>query len=1777
MRIIGFLVFVNLAFTGRAQVPGLEWVKNTEGSSGSYTAGQSIVTDLSGNVYSSGYFYGTVDFDPDAVATHNVTSAVGAGFILKVDMNGDFLWVQTMENTIAFSIAIDGTGDVFVTGGLYDNSNFGSFALSTNGGSDIFISKLASDGTFQWAKNVGGANDDSGNGIATDNSGDVYVTGSFGGTNVGFGSITMSSYEDSEDIFVSKLDTDGDFLWARYVGGDASDVGKGIATHAGHVYITGSFNYPTDSNIEFDPAGGGPFSLSFAGNQDIFVINLDNTGNFIWAKSMGGTGSESGNSIAIDGSGNIYTTGSFYETADFDPDPVDVFELERTGNPEDIFVSKLDPSGNFVWAKAFNGQGADSNGVGYSITTNTSDDVFISGYFAGTVDFDPDATTTSYIASTSGSAFVCKLTSSGDFIWADSFGGQGNNIAASIHTDDSGNAYVTGYFYDVNGDPIDFAPGSCVLNLYATDQSLFIQKIGTSPSVCGDITIDLQPVSQTVCVGAIVTFVVNASGTTNITYQWQVEMDDGDGGLYWNDISDGGSFSGTNTNILTVNTVISGQGYLRCLISGDLASDEISDEVFLAVGPNTPFVSASGFVHCGPGKVTISALGGVNGQYRWYTQASGGSPIAGEFNSTYITPVLTSATTYYVSLNNGSCESSRVPVQVAISTCQPQPGFVWAQGFGTGDMTNGTSEGDAILVDGDGNILVSGYFQGTIDFDNGPGTANLTAVGYDAYLMKLTPTGTFLWAKSFGGPSLDYGGKISLDAAGNIYMMSSFQGTADFDPGTPVVSLTTAAGSPANKADIAISKFDRDGNFIWVRQIGGASDEFMADLRADAAGNVYATGSFRQVSGNTKFGSQSTPTFTLTALGANSTDIFFTKLDASGTFLWAGNIGANIATGANFLSDAGISIDIDGSGNAYINGRISGPATVDFNPGTGTANQNISVDGAAFLLKLNSTGVYQNHYLVDNASGNAVRVDASNNIYITGAFTGTVDLDPGVGVFNGTGNGANYVTKLNSSGNFVWGKVFQPNSAGASVLFYDLAFDGSGNIYSTGYFTATTDFDPGPLNESRGLNGLSILNTFTLKLNSSGDFNWVTTMRRISGSITSATPGGITVNSAGDVYITGRYARGVDFDPGSCEFGLTNVNGSNIFISKLSPGLPIFCIDTHPSNISTCNNTTATFSVSATTDYPILYRWQKFNTATSLFEDISDTGGYSGTTTSMLTVNTAGNFGVGDYRCKIYGDRTGDGYSNAASLSLSGAIGPVAVGASSCFNTSFILTASGGLEGQYRWYDVATGGTALTGEINSTFTTPLLSATTSYYVSIFNGCESARTAVTATISAAPAAPTTTPDSACSGFAITLTATGGVNGQYRWYDVASGGTAQTGETNSTFTKPSLSATTSYFVSINNGFCESTRTEAVATIVSLPAAPLATGASRCGPGSVPLTSSGGTSGQYRWYTSASGGTPISGEVIGTYTTPSLATTTSYYVTINNGSCESTRTMVTATINTSPAAPTTMGATGCTSSTFTLSAAGGTAGQYRWYSVSSGGIAIAGAVNNTFTTPVLTTATSYYVAINDGTCESLRSIVTAIVQPCTTNQPPAIAPTTVEASIDGVVTVSLLNLLSDPDNNLDLSSLEVIVQPASGAKASIDAQRNLILDYTGISFSGTEKLMLKICDLLGACVQKEITISVLGDIVVYNGMSPNDDGDNDIFYIQYIEAIEETKTNRVSIYNRWGDLVFSVSDYDNKTRVFKGLNNNGNEIPSGTYFYKIEFSSGKETKSGYLSLKR
>ena len=301
--------------------------------------------------------------------------------------------------------------------------------------------------------------------------------------------------------------------------------------------------------------------------------------------------------------------------------------------------------------------------------------------------------------------------------------------------------------------------------------------------------------------------------------------------------------------------------------------------------------------------------------------------------------------------------------------------------------------------------------------------------------------------------------------------------------------------------------------------------------------------------------------------------------------------------------------------------------------------------------------------------------------------------------------------------------------------------------------------------------------------------------------------------------------------------------------------------------------------------------------------------------------------------------------------------------ATRCGTGSVILQATASA-GSTIWYSAPTGGTPLA--TTNSFTTPSISATTTYYVEASTGsCTSSpRTAVVATINNVPTITSTTPASRCDAGSVTLQATAS-NGTLSWYDAPSGGTAL--GTGTSFTTPSISVSTNFYVESTDGTCTSTRTAVLATINITPSITSTVPSQVCDSGTVTLGATA-NAGTLNWYSNATGGSVLgSGN---SFTTPSISTTTTFYVEAVNGSCISVRVPVIATVNTTPTITSTTDATICGQGGGTLIATP-SAGTVYWYSVATGGTPFFTGTN----LPVSGGSYTFYAeAINNG-CVSAR----------------------------------------------------------------------------------------------------------------------------------------------------------------------------------------------------------
>jgi len=345
---------------------GWEWAKQTTGLKDETC--ESITVDGQGNQYITGNFSGTGVFGANSINSAGETDI----FIAKLDSTGKFLWAKRAGGAyydFSNSIISDPNGNLFITGTFAGTATFGAINLTSEGSSDLFVAKLDASGNFLWAKRAGGNNNERGKSITLDNSGNLYVTGDFRDTTM-IGQTTMIS-SGSYDAFIAKLDAGGNYVWAKKIGGNSYDFGRSIIVDKNdNLYVTGDFS---------STANFGSTTLTSAGESDMFVTKLNSAGNFLWAKKAGSTTwDDVGNSIAIDDSSNLYVTGHFGGFAAFGTNTI------NSSGSKDMFIAKLNSAGDFLWAKKAGGSSDDS---GNDLVVDGSGNQFVIGTFYNSATF----------------------------------------------------------------------------------------------------------------------------------------------------------------------------------------------------------------------------------------------------------------------------------------------------------------------------------------------------------------------------------------------------------------------------------------------------------------------------------------------------------------------------------------------------------------------------------------------------------------------------------------------------------------------------------------------------------------------------------------------------------------------------------------------------------------------------------------------------------------------------------------------------------------------------------------------------------------------------------------------------------------------------------------------------------------------------------------------------------------------------------------------------------------------------------------------------------------------------------------------------------------------------------------------------------------------------------------------------------------------------------------------------------------------------------------------
>lgn len=384
-----------------------------------------MARDASGNLYTAGYFTNQVEFGT-SINYSSTSFGIPDIFIQKSNSSGTVQWATKaggVGSDRALSIALDASGNSYITGFYFGQATFGTITLSAvSGGKDCFIAKLDASGNFVWAVSCGGSLADIGNGISVDPSGNIFVAGQFEGTAI-FGSQTFSSMVNpntnlpSIDIFISKLDNNGNFLWTKHGAAEYTDRALDVVcNNSGEAYICGQFS----DTIQFTNTYNNQVMNS------IWLMKVDAAGNELWFRRASGTYSIA-YSLALDASQNVYMTGDYQGQLAFFGPPINFITDNYTYR---VFLAKYSPSGNFIWASS---SSSNSDVSSRCVAVDPNNDPYILGEFACTMNDYSDV----YGPGTFNNIgyqdlFVTKFNSSGTFQWSRNFGGPGTDQAHGL-------------------------------------------------------------------------------------------------------------------------------------------------------------------------------------------------------------------------------------------------------------------------------------------------------------------------------------------------------------------------------------------------------------------------------------------------------------------------------------------------------------------------------------------------------------------------------------------------------------------------------------------------------------------------------------------------------------------------------------------------------------------------------------------------------------------------------------------------------------------------------------------------------------------------------------------------------------------------------------------------------------------------------------------------------------------------------------------------------------------------------------------------------------------------------------------------------------------------------------------------------------------------------------------------------------------------------------------------------------------------------------------------
>ena len=579
-----------------------------------------ICSDNTGNIVIVGEFSKSVDFDPGSQSAISLADSAGDLFIAKYDSSMNYVWVhqiRTSANASATAVRTDNSGNVYALGMFSDSLHFANstkYLVTDTSDLEVFLMKLNSQGTLQWAIKFGGSGDDEAFHMELDGSGNVFVSGRcqdslvFNASN-GYHFIGWPGY-------IAKFDNTGQFKKVILQGGN-SDVRSFKFDQSGNIYAIGSFMGLCWPNSNFST-----LSIVSNGSSDIYVAKYNANGDPLWYSNIGGAYDDAGLDLDLDGQGNIWCTGTFRGKVDFNTGSA-VKNLNANGS--DSYILRLDTSGDYGWVGKIGGSGLDE-ALNLKVVNGL---IYISGHFENGADFDPGSGANSFSSAGLDDGFVAAYGQGGGFFWAGTYGSTGSDASSGMRFTTGGDLLLTGNIENT----VDIDLDTSTYHLNANAVSDFFLSRYSLPECKKADKPSLTVTSSALCAPQSVNIDVNPNNSLGSAHTWAVYRK-----------SCGGILLDTSvTGNLTVNIVKSDTFYVRGIDGCPLPSSCGKRFIHLSKIDTTVNIKAPR---------TLRAL--ANYDYKWMDCQSG-EIVPGETERLF-TPSRSGS--YAVILSDGYCSDT---------------------------------------------------------------------------------------------------------------------------------------------------------------------------------------------------------------------------------------------------------------------------------------------------------------------------------------------------------------------------------------------------------------------------------------------------------------------------------------------------------------------------------------------------------------------------------------------------------------------------------------------------------------------------------------------------------------------------------------------------------------------------------------------------------------------------------------------------------------------------------------------------------------------------------------------------------------------------------------------------------------------------------------------------------------------------------------------------------------------------------------------------------------